>query len=253
MAGQKQQIHPWNGSAAMIPGIGAFKGKTGDNYQHLHWAHQLSIGLSNPVRIVSGQSNYNGKALFVRAGTQHKLLNGHNLSIYLDPTSHESRTICKSLNSNDPIAEPPQELVTTVEQIFQDTDNIALGLETLSNTLKDDDHSLKDNDLRAISDLLKSSFDTHQPINRQYIAKMMGLSESRFSHWFVEQTGMPLRSYKKWLRLIRGIEKILEGYSLIDAAYATDFSDQAHFTRTFVQMFGVKPSEAFTHIMVDKK
>ncbi len=97
--------------------------------------------------------------------------------------------------------------------------------------------------------------DVHAPgeTGRQRLAKLAGLSESRFSHWFREQTGMPLRSYRKWLRLVHGLEQVLGGHNLTVAAYEADFADQAHFSRTFVQMFGVKPSEAFAQITALKK
>lgn len=70
------------------------------------------------------------------------------------------------------------------------------------------------------------------------------LSESRFSHLFKEQIGIPLRRYILWCRIERAIRVIAGGVSLSEAAFECGFSDPAHLTRTFQEMFGVKPSQA---------
>ena len=90
-------------------------------------------------------------------------------------------------------------------------------------------------------------------MNRAELARLAGLSETRFSHWFKEKTGMPLRSYRKWLRLVHGVEKVLSGNSLIDAAHAADFSDQAYFSRTFKSAFGVTPAVAFNSVLTESE
>lgn len=59
---------------------------------------------------------------------------------------------------------------------------------------------------------------------------------------------MPLRSYRKWLRLIFGMESALRGHNLTEAAHEARFADQAHFSRTFSLAFGVSPSEALAHM-----
>jgi len=76
---------------------------------------------------------------------------------------------------------------------------------------------------------------------RTELAALVSLSASRFSHWFSEQTGMPRRSYKKWLRMLRGFELLFEA-SLTEAALGAGFSDQAHFCRTVMSAFGVNPA-----------
>ena len=79
-------------------------------------------------------------------------------------------------------------------------------------------------------------------INLSKIAFKVHLSESRFSHLFTEQIGIPFKRYVLWYRLQKAIEFVLMNYSLTQAAHASGFSDSAHFTRTFVKMFGATPS-----------
>ena len=248
---KKTDEKSWIGTAAILPGISAFRGKSGDNREHLHWAHQFSVGLEQPVRIVVEGKMYQARALFVRAGTKHQLLYGNSLSIFLDPTSQESKAVCQSITNSNSIVEAPDELVEKVEKSFHDDDSVAKGLVRLQTQLKIEEQPA-DTDLMAVLRVLEASLDAQRTVNRRQLADLIGVSESRFSHRFREQTGMPLRSYKKWLRLIRGIKKVLQGHSLTDTAYDADFADQAHFTRTFMQMFGVKPSDAFAQVIVSQ-
>ena len=252
MQSNKLGRSPWIGVAAILPGISAFRGDSGDNREHYHWAHQFSIGLSQPVRIIVGDHKYEARALFVRAGTKHQLLGGKSLSIFLDPTSQESKAVCQSIGEITDIIEPPKAIIDTIERAFHEGCSVSEGLACLRVRLKVEEQPTNTK-LKAVLRLLEASLDSQQPVSRRKLADLIGVSESRFSHWFRDQTGMPLRSYKKWLRLIRGIEKVLQGHSLTDAAYDVDFADQAHFTRTFIQMFGVKPSVAFAQVVSDSE
>ncbi|AZQ67631.1 AraC family transcriptional regulator [Silicimonas algicola] len=65
------------------------------------------------------------------------------------------------------------------------------------------------------------------------------LSESRFSHLFVAQVGLPFRTFLLWRRLMRAVEQQARGKSLTEAAHAAGFADSAHFSRTFQRMFGL--------------
>lgn len=74
------------------------------------------------------------------------------------------------------------------------------------------------------------------------LAAEVGLSAGRLMHVFTESIGVPLRPYLAWLKLQRAAAGITSGMKLGDAAHAAGFSDAAHMSRTFRQMFGVTPS-----------
>lgn len=61
---------------------------------------------------------------------------------------------------------------------------------------------------------------------------------------------MPFRSYRKWLRLIHGLELALAGIGLTDVAHQSGFADHAYFTRTFVALFGIAPSKFLVDIQL---
>jgi AraC family transcriptional regulator len=68
------------------------------------------------------------------------------------------------------------------------------------------------------------------------------LSPSRFAHLFTQQVGLPFRRYMLWRKLTRAVLAIGQEGTIAAAAQAADFSDAAHLTRTFYQMFGLSPS-----------
>ena len=74
------------------------------------------------------------------------------------------------------------------------------------------------------------------------VAREANLSPSRFRHLFVEQTGMGLRPYMLWRRLLKVWELLMDGASLSAAAHAAGFADSAHLSRTSKRMFGLPPS-----------
>jgi AraC-like DNA-binding protein len=74
------------------------------------------------------------------------------------------------------------------------------------------------------------------------LAGQAGLSPSRFMHAFTDSTGIPLRPYLRWLRFQRAAGAIMAGAPLSTAAADAGFSDAAHMSRTFQQMFGLSPS-----------
>jgi AraC-like DNA-binding protein len=81
-----------------------------------------------------------------------------------------------------------------------------------------------------------------ESISLDDVAREAYLSPSRFRHLFVEQTGMAMRPYILWRRLLKVWELLMAGESLSTAAHAAGFADSAHLTRTSRRMFGVVPS-----------
>lgn len=82
----------------------------------------------------------------------------------------------------------------------------------------------------------------NQPVTLTEVAKAAHLSPSRFRHLFVQETGMPLRTYVLWRRLLHVWVLLMQGETLSMAAHAAGFADSAHLSRTSRAMFGMAPS-----------
>jgi AraC-like DNA-binding protein len=74
------------------------------------------------------------------------------------------------------------------------------------------------------------------------LANAVSLSPSRLAHLFAEQVGVPIRRYRLWRAIREAIRLCLSGASLTEAAHATGFSDSAHFSNSFRDLFGMTPS-----------
>jgi AraC-like DNA-binding protein len=74
------------------------------------------------------------------------------------------------------------------------------------------------------------------------LAEGLSLSESRLSHLFKHETGIPFRKYVLWTRLKTAVEAYQEGNSITQASYIGGFADSSHFSKVYSDMFGVKPS-----------
>jgi AraC family transcriptional regulator len=80
-------------------------------------------------------------------------------------------------------------------------------------------------------------------LNYTALARQVHLSPSRFANLFREQTGLAVRNYVLWRRLLYVFERLQQGDSITAAAHNAGFSDCAHLSRSFHKICGAKPSE----------
>ena len=72
------------------------------------------------------------------------------------------------------------------------------------------------------------------------------LSPSHFLHLFKQETGVPFRRYRIWVRMGAALKAVRAGRSLTEAAHDAGFSSSAHFSSAFTEMFGLPPSRLAT-------
>ena len=77
------------------------------------------------------------------------------------------------------------------------------------------------------------------------------LSESRLSHIFKEEIGISIKKYLVWSRLKKAFQLVIDqNISMYEAALQSGFYDQAHLSKAFKQMLGLKPSEVYNSRML---
>lgn len=236
------RVVSWAGCAWLMPGIGIFYGQAGDQQWHRHMAHQISVGLDAPVMVENRWQKLTATCVHIPAGMDHRISAGRVLSIYLDALSDEARELASSqeVSSLELSSSSLDILLETLQRAEMSTEGMRqrihrlLGLERVASP---------EPRLALVIKTLQQGV-----TDRETLAKRVGLSPSRFSHWFVEQTGLPLRSYVKWIRLMVSLQHVATGTSLTEAAHAAGFSDAAHFSRTFRTLFGIDPSSALANV-----
>jgi len=97
--------------------------------------------------------------------------------------------------------------------------------------------------VRPVIDYLRERVGLSDDLSLKTLARISGLSQTRFMHVFTESVGVPLRTYILWLRLQRACCDLIDGHTVTQAAHNAGFSDAAHLTRTFRRMLGTTPTE----------
>ncbi|EDY87626.1 transcriptional regulator, AraC family [gamma proteobacterium HTCC5015] len=97
--------------------------------------------------------------------------------------------------------------------------------------------------IRKVLDMIRA--EPSASYSMEELAEVVNLSPTRFIHLFKEQTGVPIRRFRQWVRMKTVITYVADGSSLTDAALDAGFTDSAHFSRAFRNMFGITPSSVF--------
>lgn len=233
----------WHGEAAISPGIGLFRGQTGDNRPHRHWAHQISVGLDGNVAFDLDGVEVVAAAIVIKAGVRHRQRKGWVLSVYIDPTALLSPPLLIGFPDTDWRVLESSEVNALLSYFASD-----LTLQQRLDRIERPDLTLRQDQIggpkiATLLEFLKREISQGGEVGRDQLAARVNLSPSRFSHWFTEQTGLPLRSYRKWLRLILALQTAVATGNLSHAANQAGFADQAHFSRAVSDAFGITPSQ----------
>ena len=235
----------WNGGCLLI-GSGA-----GVIAPHSHYAIQLALGAPDGLRVQFGR----GGAWQACCAALIPSRATHTIDvfdcqwsavIFIEPETPEGRALSLRLNGSLEVLDTAAAQVAArrLERAWQTEKSpdavrsVCLQwVRELSNTAPREPSDPRI--LRAV-EVIRARMD--QPTSLEDIARSVHLSPSRFRHLFVEQTGMALRTYLLWRRLLHVWELLMEGETLSGAAHLAGFADSAHLSRTAKTMFGLAPS-----------
>lgn len=228
----------WDVDFAFSDSMVIYRGYVGDNKSHSHWASQITIALTGQVEFECRNSGLQSSDVVIFSSkTEHRLFGGHVCSIYFDPLAQNvlNGLIKESLEGWTSL--PKSALPAELSSISTST-NLQ---EFLASEFLQPSHYSPQEDQKYLDVLaeIQAQLSRGDDVNRDELARLAGLSPSRFSHWFVEQSGVPFRSYKKWLKLKVALSALMAGEKPAEAASLAGFSDQAHMSRAFSQAFGV--------------
>lgn len=212
---------------------------------HAHHAFQLTLSAGGKVGIRTAEGLTPGPAILIAPDVQHAIEpEGRIALLFVEPESRVGVGFWQLLKGkpvmrlpdtpgrNDDLARiwdrPPASDATLVE----------LGRRVLDGLLgrADAEPSVDPRIARVLDHLDHGS---HSDLTAAEAAGIACLSESRFSHLFVEQVGLPFRTFLLWRRLMRAVAELAAGKRLTEAAHVAGFADSAHFSRTFQRMFGL--------------
>lgn len=234
----------WEGASLWVmealPAQGTAMNATGF---HAHHAIQVTLSLGGNFALRTHKERIAGAAIVAPDESHLFEAEGRIALVFVEPESQAGRAIAKSFLGNATLAALPEQLVTDLTArlaqtpLANDTDLEAIGREIVTRLAGMEGTAPLDARVRRIIDHVTAHLDG--PINLSSAARVAGLSPSRARHLFVEQTGLPFRTYLLWVRITKAVGLFSGGSSLTEAAHEAGFSDSAHFSRTFRRMFGL--------------
>lgn len=216
------------------------------NALHAHHAFQLTFALDGRFNLHLEDRVVPGPFAVVAPNAKHAFeARGLVSLLFVEPESRAGRSLSQLMQGQPamPItAEQASDAPLLIKQAFERTDDARGALReaglTIAGRIAGHVRATEpDRRVRQIIKWANDNLDRTPAINE--VAQDVGLSPSRASHLFVEETGLPFRTYVLWLRLVRAVDAHTRGASLTEAAQAAGFADSAHLSRTFKRMFGM--------------
>ena len=97
-----------------------------------------------------------------------------------------------------------------------------------------------DNRIILVDEYIRKNI--REKFSNRDLAEQIHLSESRFYHFFKEQTGVNVSRYILWLRLKTIFERYFKSEFKLNALIdITNFTDLSHFIKSFKSFFGETP------------
>jgi AraC family transcriptional regulator len=218
---------------------------------HSHYAIQLVIGAPSGLRVREGQDGewHSCSAALMPSRLTHTIdVNACEWSavLFIEPETAEGKALSARLQNEleeldgDALA-PAVRRLAQAWRVEQDHGAVSAACVALVQEISRTAPRVpSDPRVLAAVEYIRQRVD--QPITLADVAKVTHLSPGRFRHLFVEETGMPLRAYVLWRRLLHVWALLAEGETLTTAAHGAGFADSAHLSRTARTMFGLPPS-----------
>lgn len=213
-----------------------------------HYAITVIVSLDNDFTIQTPNETFIGKLALIQKNTKFKFSaqkNAHATFIHILPYSDLGRSLTTSTPNIQILNIDRTRIISTIQNWYKtggSSDDVLPIFESLT-CLR-----VKSLDSSPIDPRIAKAFALIQTVNLDTIhtsdiASNVGLSESHFNRLFKKETELAFRKYVLHMKLIRAIHTMAKNENLTTAAMNGDFSDQAHFSRTFKSNFGIKPSK----------
>jgi AraC-like DNA-binding protein len=233
-----------------------YLGKLPDISEHRLGAVALCVGVDKSFRVLESESHLwqECQSVLIPPGCMHEIELGNTIMgiLFLEPESEDYNTLRNLMSGGDWQClyhlRHEKEVVDLLSDLYQHPRDAGTTRQILDRILEPDPtarnvHHSIDTRIDRVIRLIKE--DVSQSYSVEALAGSINLSPTRLVHLFKEQTGVPIRRFRQWNRMKAVASFIAAGDTLTTAALNAGFSDSAHFSRAFRNMFGIKPSLLF--------
>ena len=237
----------WEGGSLWLMEVMPARGSSSNMTAfHSHHALQITLSLGGQFELRTKDCSVAGDAV-VAPDVEHLFeADGHIAVLFVEPESKSGRAIAEAILKNAALKSIPEGTLTDLAgrlgEAYRQSSVDERTLEGIGRLLVERlagvaTASMPDLRVQKMMSHVAARLDGAITLNSA--AKIAGLSPSRARHLFVEQTGLPFRTYLLWVRINKAVGLFAGGSSLTQAAHEAGFSDSAHFSRTFRRMFGI--------------
>ncbi|MBL8551542.1 MAG: helix-turn-helix domain-containing protein [Hyphomonadaceae bacterium] len=235
----------WEGGSLWVFDIPDAPGAPDRNAMHAHHAFQLTFSLGGRFNLHLEDRVVPGPHAIVAPDAPHAFeARGLVALLFIEPESRAGRSLTQLIEGRPaaPISpEQARDAPDLIKRAYEHESPKDALRETgvfIANRIAGHTRATEpDRRVRQMIKWASDNLDETPGINAA--ADRVDLSPGRASHLFVEETGLPFRTYVLWLRLVRAVDAHTGGLTLTQAAQEAGFADSAHFSRTFKRMFGL--------------
>ncbi len=231
-------------------GFGWFLGNFDNNKSHRHYAVQLSIPISGPVKFdVDNAEILTEKAVLIKPTIRHALsCERDHLLLLFNPISTVGH-LWNSL-SDTPYEEITIEPIHQLKQVAIDFIRSQISREECKARIHrivrrydcHCDEYIHSGDARIDRALYYLNQHSDRVVSLEEISDHCHLSPCRFLHLFRANTSLTYRRAQLWIKVVNALP-LLGRISMTEIAHQVGFADSAHFSRTFSENFGFSPRE----------
>jgi AraC-like DNA-binding protein len=230
-------------------GCAAFVGGIVDTESHSHHAMQISIALDRDFRVELGGKVLQAASILIDSDFPHRVSGegARQMLVLIEPESPRGAALKSRLGGEGyaPIGLTIEDIESIRGIAEEDSSGIREIVGPLLSALgaEGEVSNPPDPRLGRIFEILSGA--EGRAIGVEELARRVALSESRLQHLFKAETGISIKKYLLWKKMIDGIFALLDRGDITWAAQEAGFFDSAHLSRTFKRMFGLKPFEVF--------
>ncbi|MCI2283737.1 helix-turn-helix domain-containing protein [Colwellia sp. MSW7] len=224
-------------------------GSSFDTILHRHHAAQVCIGLNNTFQLIDKNGlSETFDAVVIAANAAHRLVAPDTIiaTLFLDIRSNPYQTISKQYGLCE---DRPFKSLSFSKELISELGNIQFkgifkesAKKIIEELIIPSSSNIRiDPRVREVLQQLSTRIDSQIPISE--LAQSVHISPSRLAHLFKEEVGTPIRRYSLWCRIRIAMEFAVKRHSLTDGAHHGGFTDSAHFSKVFKQMYGISPSK----------
>lgn len=222
---------------------------------HRHDAVQLTLGLDGPFKVrPKGGTWKSAEAALLGSGVPHELdgLGRAQANFYVEPQSRLGRALGASFLKDGSLgllpagrfAKQRRGLLALARRLATPEEAWPLYAAVIEG-LRNEENAPAAVDERVLKSLRIFQALDEKRMSSSELAGQVFLSESRLSHLFSEQLGMPIKRYLLWLKVVAACERVNSKDNITQAAQSAGFTDGAHLTHSLRHLIGVSPRALF--------